>query len=266
MKNTILIKNGKFDYECYIVAERDLFLEYDEINTKLEWVREKIKEMHFSTGNHLVKYDICFYDSKHINAFAVKNKDGRYVIAVSTKLLTGMQEELVEYFKSADLRKYFWGNKRNAKMHAKKVCEYILLYVVLHEYYHILNGHCDSVYAIGKSMAEISVNKGSINNRYNQILECDADYCAARSCMYIISDTYKGIENITNEIRFLGFSIYYIFLKFQEQGYENMHYMMTYMRMLIRLLAFVLFIHLWLYLTAFSMKLGVTLHLRRYGI
>ena len=225
MKNKILIKNGNADYECYIIAEQDLFPGYDEINTKLNWVREKVKEMHFSTGKHPVEYDICFYDSKQINAFAVKITDRRYVIAVSIKLLIGMREELEEYFKNPDLKKYFWGNKRSAKRHAQKVCEYILLYVILHEYYHILNGHCDSAYAIGKLLVEAAISRGGINNRYSQILECDADYCAARSCMYIINDTYKGLDDRISEIRFLGFSIYYIFLKFQEQGYENMHYM-----------------------------------------
>lgn len=223
--NKIVIKNEQSDYECYIVAEQDIFPDFDEINRKLNWVREIINQMHFSTGNHLVEYDICVYDSKQINAFAVKIASKRYVIAVSTELLMGMSEELEEYFKNLDLRKYFWGSKRNAKRHAQKVCEYILLYVVLHEYYHILNGHCDSAYATGKLMAEVAISKGGRNNRYGQILECDADYCATRSCMYIISDTYKDLEDRISEIHFLGFSIYYIFLKFQEQGYENMHYM-----------------------------------------
>ena len=175
MDNKIVIRNGDVNYECYINAEQDIFENPDEINTKLNWIREIVNEMYFSTGRPLVEYDICCYESKRINAFAAKRVNNGYVIAVSTELLTGMSDELEVYLRNPDLKKYFWGNKRNAKKHSEKVCEYILMYVVLHEYYHILNGHCDAPYAIGKFITEGATSRGRQNNRYGQILECDAD-------------------------------------------------------------------------------------------
>ena len=39
-------------------------------------------------------------------------------------------------------------------------------------------------------MMERSVSKETENNRYRQILECDTDYCAVKSCLNIISETF----------------------------------------------------------------------------
>lgn len=225
MGNKIIVNDENNNYECYVITEQDVFQEANIINQKLNWVRSILREMHFSTGKNPVEYHICCYESKEINAFSAKITSSKYVIALSTELLIGMDAELNEYFMYLDLRRYFWGSKKNAKKHVQKVCEYILLYVVLHEYYHILNGHCDSAYAKRKIMAERVISKGGENNKYRQILECDADYCAVRSCMYIIEEQYESLDDRIAEIRILGFAIYYIFLKFQELGYENMHYM-----------------------------------------
>lgn len=225
MENKIIVSGNNYYYECYETAEQSVFQESEIINQKLNWAREVLSDMHFSTGTNPVEYRVCCYKSKDINAFSAKITSNKYVIALSTELLIGMDMELEEYFIHLDLRRYFWGCKKTAKKHAQKVCEYILLYVVLHEYYHILNGHCDSAYAKRKIMSERAVSKEEVNNRYKQILECDADYCAVRSCMYIIDEMYGNVDDKIFEIRIFGFSIYYIFLKFQELGYENMHNM-----------------------------------------
>lgn len=223
--NKIIVNDEKNNYECYETAEQDVFQESNIINQKLDWSRKILSDMHFSTGKNPVEYKVCCYESKEINAFSAKITSNSYMIALSTELLIGMVAELEAYFMHLDLRRYFWGQKKTAKKHVQKVYEYILLYVVLHEYYHILNGHCDSAYAKRKIMAERAISKERKNNRYKQILECDADYCAVRSCMYIIDEKYGRTDDRIFEIRILGFSIYYIFLKFQELGHENMHYM-----------------------------------------
>ena len=225
MGNMIIVNDEKNNYECYEIVEQNVFQESEIINQKLNWVREVLNNIYFSTGANPVEYKVCCYESKEINAFSVKITSNKYVIALSTELLTGMVAELEAYFMHLDLRRYFWECKKTAKKHAQKVCEYILLYVALHEYYHIVNGHCDSAYAKRKIMAERAINNARENNRYKQILECDADYCAVRSCMYIIDELYERTDDRIFEIRILGFSIYYIFLKFQELGYEDMHYM-----------------------------------------
>lgn len=48
----------------------------------------------------------------------------------------------------------------------------------------------------------------------------DADYCAVRSLIYLlIENTDK--ENLDTETMLIGFSLYFILLKFQEESYEN---------------------------------------------
>ena len=109
-----------FSNECYETAEQDVFQESNIINQKLDWSREILSDMHFSTGKNPVEYKGCCYESKEINAFSAKITSNSYVIALSTELLIGMAVELEEYFIHLDLRRYFWGKKRLQRNMFKK--------------------------------------------------------------------------------------------------------------------------------------------------
>ncbi|MBQ8940886.1 MAG: hypothetical protein IJ062_03545 [Firmicutes bacterium] len=128
------------------------------INNKLAFLSSTISQIHYSTGKNLVKCNIYAFESKEINAFAAKYLDGEYAIALSSELFLGLNIELESYLINKDIRKYFYGKKINIKKHIEKIIDYILLFVVLHENYHILNGHCDTYYSQGKSITEHLAN------------------------------------------------------------------------------------------------------------
>ncbi len=224
MSDRIVVNSDQKTYVCYREVTNELTEHADEINEKLNSMREMLDGMIFSVGKKPVSYELCCYIDKEINAFACNSKVCNYLIAVSTGILTGMEEELEEYLRNQDLKKYFWGASQNVGKHVEKVLEDILMFVVLHEYYHILNGHCDAAELMGICIKEIATDRGKERNRFLQIMECDADYCAARSCMYFIAERYKDKEELKTEVCFLGFALYYIFLKFQENGYEDFDY------------------------------------------
>ena len=60
-----------------------------------------------------------------------------------------------------------------------------------------------------------------IKNQILQILELDADYCAVRSLVYLLDEKYHFEDWADREFLLAGFSLYYIFLIFQEKNYEN---------------------------------------------
>lgn len=123
---------------------------------------------------------------------------------------------------NCDIRNYFYGKGKTAKKHAEQIHDYILQYVALHEYYHILNGHCDWVY-FGNRVNFARTQRRILNNKdnfYKQVIEMDADYCAVRSMIYLLDDNTDR-KNLNTEIMLAGFSLYFIFLKFQEESYEN---------------------------------------------
>lgn len=148
-----------------------------------------------------------------------KKESDRYIIAISSYLLFDIKDEIISYMLNNDIRKYFYGRKQSAKKHAEKIHDYILLYIVLHENYHILNGHCDKFYSIYHA----SVQKRTLDygkNFSKQIIEMDADYCAVRSLIYLLDENVNR-EELETEILLAGFSLYFTFLKFQEESYEN---------------------------------------------
>lgn len=219
MENEIRINAGKKDYKCYKKLERnDCNAKY--INDKLMFLRDTISQMQYSTGEKLVEYDVYVFESDEINAFCTKIVGG-YIIALSSGMFVEFQTELEDYLKNEDIRKYFYGKKVNIKKQVEKIIDYILLYTVLHENYHILNGHCDTSYSKGKAMIECLVRGESEKNHFNQILELDADFCAVRSLLYLIKERNYEFEDEKIEFIIMGFSLYYIFLKFQEACYEN---------------------------------------------
>ena len=217
MENEIIINVGIKDYKCYKKLEGK---EY--INDKLLFLRNTLGQMKYSTGEKLVECDVYVFESNEINAFSSKIVGG-YAIALSSGMFLGFNAELESYLKNEDIRRHFYGKKVNIKKHVEKIIDYILLYTVLHENYHILNGHCDTYYSKGKAMVECLVKGNSERNRFNQILELDADFCAIRSLMYLIKERKFEDEDEKIEFIIMGFSLYYIFLKFQEVCYENMH-------------------------------------------
>lgn len=56
MGNKIIVNDEKNNYECYETAEQDVFQESNIINQKLDWSREILSDMHFSTGKNPVEY------------------------------------------------------------------------------------------------------------------------------------------------------------------------------------------------------------------
>lgn len=195
------------------------FEDFEVINKSLKWVREELKKLLFTTNRNPVEYGVYIYIDKEINALAKKDNSG-YVIALSSAIFTSLSIELKEYFYQKDIRDYFYGNKKTADFHMKEVMKYCLLFICFHEYYHILNGHCDYNKASVCFFELVSVKK---NYQYNekQIMEYDADYCAVRSIMYLILNKYKKRYNRSMECVKFGFALYFLFLKFQEQAYES---------------------------------------------
>lgn len=219
MKNEIVIHLGIKDYKCYKRLEAsDSNKEY--INDKLQFLRNTLSQMNYSTGKKLVEYDVYVYESNEMNALSSK-VDGGYAIALSSEMFLGFQTELEGYLRNRDIRNYFYGKKLTIKKHVEKITDYILLFTVLHENYHILNGHCDTSYSYKKAMAEYLVKGNPEKNHFNQVLELDADFCAVRSLTYLIKERKFTEEDEKIEFIIMGFSLYYIFLKFQEAGYEN---------------------------------------------
>lgn len=198
----------------------EAFRKYEYINSKLDMLRKLIRNMPFSKGINLVDVELYVFNSNEINALAKREQNG-YAIAFSSAIFENIPEDLEYYFLHRDVRKFFYGGKKNVSFHVEKVMNYMLIFLCLHEYYHILNGHCDLSISFGHRIETVaSSDEGE--NQINQILEYDADFCAVRSSVYFLLEKAECREDRIMNGTFLGFSMYYLFLRFEEQGYENL--------------------------------------------
>ena len=194
------------------------FENFEYINDSLKWVRDVLGKVLFSKGKNPVEYDIYVYKDKEINALAKKEKKG-YIIALSSSIFVSLPLELQRYLYQKDIRAYFYGKKKTSLFHMRAVMKYCILFICFHEYYHILNGHCDYNLSSGYMMEIMNMQRES-QYKESQVMEYDADFCAVRSVMYLILENNKMCDNRKMECIIFGFAIYYLFLKFQEQGYE----------------------------------------------
>ena len=159
------------DIECYSQCPPDKRLAsyIDYINKKLEYLQNTIKNIKYSKKS--VQLNVYIYISDEINAFAAKISDTTYAIAISTAIFTDLNEELSLYLCHADIRNHFYGKHLNTKKHVEKIINYILLFIVLHENYHILNGHLDTYFPDEKLMFELN-SKIESNNQIKQVFLC----------------------------------------------------------------------------------------------
>jgi len=220
MENEILIyyKNKEIKAQNRL---DESFSRYEYINFKLDMLRKMLKNMIFSKGSDLVDVELYVFDSKEINALAKIEGKG-YAIVFTSAIFISIYDDLMEYFLHGDIRTYFYRRKKNVSFHVEKLMDYLLIFLCLHEYYHILNGHCDLSISFGhriETMASLSEGE----NRINQILEYDADYCAVRSSVYFLLEQSRGEDDRVMNCTFLGFAMYYLFLRFEEQGYESIN-------------------------------------------
>lgn len=188
------------------------------VNRKLEYLQNTINNIKYSRD--CIRPNVYTYISEEINAFAAKISDTTYVIAISTAIFSNLNQELSSYLCHSDIRAHFYGKHLNIKKHVERILNYILLFIVLHENYHILNGHLDTYFPSENLMFE-SGAKFESKNQILQILELDADYCAVRSLVYLLDEKYHFEDWADREFLLAGFSLYYIFLIFQEKNYEN---------------------------------------------
>lgn len=219
MKNSIdILVDGKH-YKCYRRLDSS-FEDYERINKRIYILKNKISSMALATLKKPLKYAIYYYDDNAVNAFVHKIEDDAYAI-VLFKGVFFLEDEIEEYFKDELLQNFFCEEPKTPKQYAHIIQKDIILFVTLHELFHILNGHLMSEDFCASKIGERPVRIDSSDMTFRHIIECDADWCAIRASLYFIFDKYKDEIRCKQEMLMLFFSVYFVFLKFQEQAYET---------------------------------------------
>lgn len=236
-----------FDENCKKYG--GIFLEYKiedgkEIMNKIEIIRKKlndyyhdktvlcilpdeIKEIKVKNTNPDAKnnhpyVNVYCANSTQINAF-VKKIGEDYYLGIMKGVFDKIYTHIEQYVLDAEFEKVPEIGKVIPKRMVNILTEYCFDYLIFHEFFHIMNGHCDYVSSMGiGELCEASEEVGK-NNMIRQTLEYDADCCAVTS---IVNEYFRsskitipgmsklnGRMNINSVIQFISglFISVYIF-------------------------------------------------------
>lgn len=208
----------------------DTFPFFKTINRGLNIAKNALSICNFGIKEHKkINLKIYAYDDENVNAFALKEKDS-YIIGISFGLFIETEKWIQHWFNLPEFDYIIiFDDKNGKKTFCDNVFSMTLCFVVMHEYYHILDGHCDYPLITNSFLDEFynfheetnnSSNDSFLNN-LSQILEYDADFGAINACVSIIMKNNISEEQKIALINILFLSIYNIFLLFNNIDNNN---------------------------------------------
>lgn len=203
----------------------------DRMNKSLARMRQLLEATYPKEQINEPEYELYVYESEAINAFSVKSGSG-YVIAFSTAMFVKFYTTVKNLFTVRKICDWFGTTPEESAVCVNAVYDYMLWFIAYHEFFHMCNGHCDYFDARGMLSAETVRERDEEKNILMQIMEGDADYSAACSCVKFIfvqalnAGAYDSereaafrddiLTRAKTEIIFLGYAIYQVFLLFSD--------------------------------------------------
>lgn len=212
------------DGEEYELEEKvsEFVIGAETVNNGLEYARRILRCAPLCQELEALAFDgVYAYESQIINAVSIK-QGGTYAIGLSYGLFTKTYKWLTLWEKAPQTDGIFqFDNGQTKRVFFQNAYIFILMFVTVHEAYHILNGHCDLPENENRFMAE-KISGGTPGKMlFDQILEYDADFCASQFCMAVILNLGADYRARAQTIRSLGFGLYNIFLLFCDSGDED---------------------------------------------
>ena len=204
--------NGK-KYRCYEYV--DVNYGAEEINNTLDYLREVLKELDNDITLKDVSYRLVVYEEDEIDAF-VKRIDSEYLLGISIGTFVNLRNWFNMCFCNDKTYDVFRLNNDKREYYFKYTYRKALEFLVIHEYTHMKDGHCDSPENEQKLIFEQSKTISSEEALFSQTLEYDADSWSASHCAFKIINENLTDEEKNENLKLLMFSIYTIFKKFSE--------------------------------------------------
>lgn len=213
----ITIQLNKKNYECYEYIDVD-YVGAEEINNELRDLRRVLEDLDADCGMQNVSYQLVVYQADEIDAF-VKRVDSEYILGISKGTFVELRRWFNMIFSYSKTYDVFGLEREKGNFFSCYTYRKALEFLVLHEYTHMKNGHCDIPDNEAKLIFEQSNTISKEKALFSQTLEFDADNWAAAYCVVKIMGENISGEEKQEKLKLLMFSIYTIFKKFSE--YDN---------------------------------------------
>lgn len=215
------IRIGENEYACYEYVD-DSYFGAEEINNELEYMRTVLGNLDREIGLENVPHRLVAYEEKGIDAFVTKN-NFEYLFGISI----GTFDELKKWFKMCFSNDKTYNALKLERESGSYYIQYTyrkaLEFLLLHEYIHMKDGHCDIPENQEKLIFEQSESISREEAIFSQTLEFDADNWAVAHCTVKIIDEDISDEEKNEKLKLLMFSVYTIFKKFSEYDEYDFH-------------------------------------------
>lgn len=197
MESLILKLNG---YEYVLTENVDKgYVRADVLNEALNGARIFLSRIRATHKHPDLNCKLYVYEAQDINAFATTYA-GQHVIAISVGGMVQLNSWFELWTKSKDICKEFEIDDDHEERLAEILFQNAINFLVAHEYYHIINGHCDlpeteEHFLYERSNATVSKE----HSIFLQCLEYDADCCATAACINQLL-LIAGRENVYEEL------------------------------------------------------------------
>ena len=201
------------DGEIYEYYE---YSEDAEINDILWELRQCLNDFDKDIGIKNVIYDIVIFKENKIDAFAVKI-NSKYLLLISEGTFRELRTWFKMYFSRDDKIYEIFGLKnKNDDSYFKYTYQKALEFLIVHEYAHMIHGHCDIYQNKEKFICEQSKEISGEEGLFSQTLEFHADIWAAAYLTEKIVKKYMSDEAEVEMLKLFVFAIYTVFKKFSD--------------------------------------------------
>lgn len=202
------------DYVCYEYINA-CYMGAEEINSELEYLRRSLENLDEEIGLDGVLHRLLVYEEREIEAFVTKH-DMEYLFGISIGTFVELQQWFKMCFSNENTYSAFRLEREKGDYYTQYAYRKALEFLLLHEYTHMKDGHCDIPENQGKLIFEQSQAISREEAIFSQALEFDADCWAAAHCVVKIMEEDITAEEKNEKLKLLMFSIYTIFKKFSE--------------------------------------------------
>lgn len=162
-----------------------------------------------------VLYQLVVYKENKIQAFTTKI-NSRYLLGISEGTFRELRNWFKMYFSNDKTYDVFGLKKENKDFYFKYTYQKALEFLIVHEYVHMIDGHCDIPQNKQKFICEQSKEISREEGLFSQILEFDADNWAAAYLMEKIVKQNISDEEEIEMLKLFVFAIYTVFRKFSD--------------------------------------------------
>lgn len=180
------IENLRRKVNDYYKPRKALFITQTGVENKM------LKNLNIDANKYHPYVNLYAVDNKEINAFASKIEDD-YFIGIYIGVIQKLDGYIKEFVEDEAFEKVPEIGKCDPRTILKTLTNNCIEFLLFHEFFHIMNGHCDLMNEYGCSELFETNSSCEKNGMVRQTLEFDADCCAIAS---IVNEYFRSSFSI----------------------------------------------------------------------